>query len=143
MEDKPEKFDLMAPFEAKAPLVEKALEEFVKSDCPQTKKICESMSYSLMAGGKRIRPMITLAACEMLGGSVEEGMPIAIATEMIQTSSLIHDDLPAMDNDDLVSGSYVYGRGGVLRESRRRSLRREQSSIMYETDPSHKQHTQY
>ena len=104
VEEKPEKFDLMAWFEAKAPLVEKALEESVKSDCPQTKKICESMSYSLMAGGKRIRPMIALAACEMLGGSIEEGMPIAIATEMIHTFSLIHDDLPAMDNDDLRRG---------------------------------------
>jgi len=103
----------MAWFESKAPLVEKALEDSVTSHCPQTKKICESMSYSLMAGGKRIRPMIALAACEMLGGTIEEGMPIAIASEMIHTFSLIHDDLPSMDNDDLRRGKptnhIVYG----------------------------------
>merc|ERR1711920_1218180 len=113
VEEKTDKFDLMAWFESKSPLVEKALEESVTSHCPQTKKICESMSYSLMAGGKRIRPMIALAACEMLGGTIEEGMPIAIATEMIHTFSLIHDDLPSMDNDDLRRGKptnhIVYG----------------------------------
>ena len=98
------KFDSMAWFEDKAPLVEKALADTLKSTCPQTKKICEAMEYSSMAGGKRVCPMVALAVCEMLGGTIEEGMPIAIATEMIHTSSLIHDDLPAMDNDDLRRG---------------------------------------
>lgn len=59
------------------------------------------MRYSLMAGGKRVRPILTIAACEMFGGSMEDAMPTAVSTEMIHTMSLIHDDLPAMDDDDL------------------------------------------
>ena len=62
------------------------------------------MKYSLMAGGKRIRPILCLAACEMFGGSDKVAMPTAVALEMIHTMSLIHDDLPAMDNDDLRRG---------------------------------------
>ena len=57
-----------------------------------------------MAGGKRIRPILCLAACEMFGGSDKVAMPTAVALEMIHTMSLIHDDLPAMDNDDLRRG---------------------------------------
>ena len=87
----------------KAP-IESALEASVKSRIPQTDKICESMSYSLMAGGKRIRPVLCIAACEMFGGSQETAMPTAVALEMIHTMSLIHDDLPSMDNDDLRRG---------------------------------------
>ena len=64
----------------------------------------EAMSYSLEAGGKRIRPVLLLAACEMAGGDPEEALPFACALEMIHTYSLIHDDLPAMDNDDLRRG---------------------------------------
>jgi geranylgeranyl diphosphate synthase type II len=79
----------------------------------QTKKIQESMRYSLLAGGKRIRPILCLAACEMFGGSEEMAMPTAIALEMIHTMSLIHDDLPAMDNDSLRRGKptnhVIYG----------------------------------
>ena len=63
-----------------------------------------AMGYSLEAGGKRLRPVLLLAACEMAGGSVEEALPFACALEMIHTYSLIHDDLPAMDNDDLRRG---------------------------------------
>lgn len=62
------------------------------------------MSYSLMAGGKRIRPVLCIAACEMLGGHQDTAMPTAVALEMIHTMSLIHDDLPAMDDDDLRRG---------------------------------------
>ena len=62
------------------------------------------MSYSLMAGGKRIRPVLCIAACEMLGGQQDTAMPTAVALEMIHTMSLIHDDLPAMDDDDLRRG---------------------------------------
>lgn len=87
----------------KAP-IESALEASVKSRIPQTDKICESMSYSLMAGGKRIRPVLCLAACEMFGGTEEMAMPTAVALEMIHTMSLIHDDLPSMDNDDMRRG---------------------------------------
>jgi geranylgeranyl diphosphate synthase type II len=62
------------------------------------------MKYSLMAGGKRIRPILCLAACEMFGGSEASAMPVAVAIEMIHTMSLIHDDLPSMDNDELRRG---------------------------------------
>ena len=64
----------------------------------------EAMSYSLEAGGKRIRPALLLAACETAGGDSGEALPFACALEMIHTYSLIHDDLPAMDNDDLRRG---------------------------------------
>ena len=67
-------------------------------------KLLESMAYSLEAGGKRLRPVLLLAACEMAGGDAEAALPFACALEMIHTYSLIHDDLPAMDNDDLRRG---------------------------------------
>src|SRR5690625_402194 len=78
---------------------------------PQTLK--QSMEYSLRAGGKRIRPMLLLAATEALQGPIEEAVPIASALELIHTYSLIHDDLPAMDDDDFRRGKptnhKVYG----------------------------------
>ncbi|MBI5193282.1 MAG: polyprenyl synthetase family protein [Nitrospirae bacterium] len=64
----------------------------------------ESMHYSLLAGGKRIRPVLAIAACEAVNGKAESAIPIAVAIEMIHTYSLIHDDLPSMDNDDLRRG---------------------------------------
>lgn len=64
----------------------------------------ESMNYSLMAGGKRMRPILLLTAAESLGGSIEAAMPIACAVEMVHTYSLIHDDLPVMDDDDYRRG---------------------------------------
>ncbi len=76
-------------------------------------KIYEAMRYSLLAGGKRLRPILTIASCELLGGNMEMAMPTACAMEMIHTMSLIHDDLPAMDNDDYRRGQLtnhkVYG----------------------------------
>ena len=98
------KFDLNEYLLSKKEPVEKALDESVVSTMEETKKICESMSYSLMAGGKRIRPVLCIAACEMFGGKMETAMPCAVSLEMIHTMSLIHDDLPAMDNDDLRRG---------------------------------------
>jgi geranylgeranyl diphosphate synthase type II len=62
------------------------------------------MRYSVFAGGKRVRPILMLAACEAAGGNIEEAMPAACAMEMIHTYSLIHDDLPAMDDDDFRRG---------------------------------------
>ena len=62
------------------------------------------MSYSLMAGGKRLRPILLLKCCQMCGGNMEEAMPFACAMEMIHTYSLVHDDLPSMDNDDFRRG---------------------------------------
>lgn len=67
-------------------------------------KIHESMRYSLLAGGKRVRPVLCLAACELVGGEEAMAIPSACAVEMIHTMSLIHDDLPCMDNDDLRRG---------------------------------------
>ena len=81
-------------------------------------KLFEAMDYSLSAGGKRLRPVLLLAACETLGGDVNEALPFACALEMIHTYSLIHDDLPAMDNDDLRRGRptnhKVYGEGMAI-----------------------------
>lgn len=64
----------------------------------------QAMKYSLMAGGKRLRPLLVIAACEALGGRREAALPVAAAIEMVHTYSLIHDDLPAMDNDDYRRG---------------------------------------
>lgn len=106
-------FNLKEYLASKIEPIEKALAASVKSNQPQTDKICESMSYSLMAGGKRIRPVLCIAACEMFGGTQDVAMPTAVALEMIHTMSLIHDDLPSMDNDDLRRGKptnhIIYG----------------------------------
>lgn len=64
----------------------------------------QSMTYSVVAGGKRVRPLLTLLACEACGGTLEAALPAACAIELIHTYSLIHDDLPAMDDDDLRRG---------------------------------------
>ncbi|MBO4563526.1 MAG: polyprenyl synthetase family protein [Clostridia bacterium] len=67
-------------------------------------RLHEAMFYSLEAGGKRLRPCLVLAVCEMLGGDIEKALPAACALEMIHTYSLIHDDLPCMDDDDMRRG---------------------------------------
>ena len=85
--------------------VEAALDQCLddlSAECPDLLR--EAMRYSLLAGGKRLRPVMTLMACEACGGQVEAAMPAACAIEMIHTYSLIHDDLPAMDDDDLRRG---------------------------------------
>jgi len=97
-------FDLASYMEEKRVYTEAALDASLTSTCPETDLIIESMRYSLMAGGKRVRPMLCFAATEMFGGSLEVAKPTAVALEMIHTMSLIHDDLPAMDNDDLRRG---------------------------------------
>ena len=73
------------------------------NDAPQ-KKLFEAMRYSLLAGGKRLRPVMVLAFCELCGGNAENALPFAAALEMVHTYSLIHDDLPCMDNDDYRRG---------------------------------------
>lgn len=82
-----------------------------QQDCPVTLR--ESMAYSLLAGGKRLRPVLVLLTCEACGGDSEAALPAACAIEMIHTYSLIHDDLPAMDDDDYRRGRLtnhkVYG----------------------------------
>lgn len=89
------------------PIIEKInaeLNSYVADKNSQQDIIYEIMRYSLMAGGKRLRPILMLKTCEMCGGDADEAMPYACAMEMIHTYSLIHDDLPAMDNDDLRRG---------------------------------------
>ena len=104
-------FDLSRYLSERQSLVEAALDRAIAVVYPTT--IYESMRYSLMAGGKRLRPILCLATCEMVGGTLEMAMPTACALEMIHTMSLIHDDLPAMDNDDYRRGKLtnhkVYG----------------------------------
>ncbi len=80
------------------------LEEYMKHPDLAQNSIFNAMNYSLFAGGKRLRPIIMLLVCDMLGGDEKEVLPFACALEMIHTYSLIHDDLPAMDNDDLRRG---------------------------------------
>ncbi|KGN48443.1 geranylgeranyl pyrophosphate synthase 7, chloroplastic [Cucumis sativus] len=86
----------------KSNLVNQALDEAVSLQDPL--KIHEAMRYSLLAGGKRVRPVLCLAACDLVGGSESAAIPAACSIEMIHTMSLIHDDLPCMDNDDLRRG---------------------------------------
>nr|VDC73696.1 unnamed protein product [Brassica rapa] len=104
-------FDFMSYILRKADSVNRALDSAVPLREPL--KIHEAMRYSLLAGGKRVRPVLCIAACELVGGEESLAMPAACAVEMIHTMSLIHDDLPCMDNDDLRRGKptnhKVYG----------------------------------
>lgn len=103
----------------KASFIENVLKEYMPKEEGYQKTVIEAMNYSLSAGGKRLRPILTLEACKVVGGNEEEAIPFAIAIEMIHTYSLIHDDLPALDNDDLRRGRAtnhkVYGEAmGIL-----------------------------
>jgi geranylgeranyl diphosphate synthase type II len=95
-------FDLKGYLNQRREVVESALNASIEVVYPE--KIYEAMRYSLLAGGKRLRPILCLATCELLGGTLEMAIPTACALEMIHTMSLIHDDLPAMDNDDYRRG---------------------------------------
>ena len=85
-------------------LVENELRMIFSTFRPSSSTLMEAMEYSLFADGKRIRPGLALAACEAMGGDVEVVLPFAAAIEMIHTYSLIHDDLPCVDNDDVRRG---------------------------------------
>ena len=87
-----------------AALIEKAMEKYLDGTGRRYEMLIDSMRYSAYAGGKRIRPFLTLEFCRMLGGNVGAALPYACAIEMIHTYSLIHDDLPCMDNDDFRRG---------------------------------------
>lgn len=104
-------FNLLKYLKGRQAQVEAALDLSLPLIYPE--KIYEAMRYSLLAGGKRLRPILCLATCELAGGTIEMAMPTACALEMIHTMSLIHDDLPAMDNDDYRRGKLtnhkVYG----------------------------------
>lgn len=99
-------------------MVEKALDAyFPEQDCPQ-KSLLEACRYSLLAGGKRIRPCLLLEFYRLCGGNPQNALPFACGLEMIHTYSLIHDDLPCMDNDDYrrgrLSNHKVYGEDSAL-----------------------------
>lgn len=104
-------FDLKTYLANRSTEVETALDQYLPVVYPET--IYESMRYSLMAGGKRLRPILCLATCELMEGNIAQAMPTACALEMVHTMSLIHDDLPSMDNDDYRRGKLtnhkVYG----------------------------------
>jgi geranylgeranyl diphosphate synthase type II len=88
----------------RAATVEAALDRFVPPESTPPATLHRAMRYSLLGGGKRLRPILVLAAGEACGAAEEHLLPIACAVEMIHTYSLVHDDLPAMDNDDLRRG---------------------------------------
>lgn len=85
-------------------LIEEHLPDFLPEIDHKSITLYEAMKYSLSSGGKRIRPVLMLAACDFAGGDINSALPYACAAEYIHTYSLIHDDLPAMDNDDLRRG---------------------------------------
>ena len=95
--------------------IETVLKQLLQTKQPQFGTLYESMNYSLMAGGKRIRPVLMLATIEALGHDAAPYTEMACALECIHTYSLIHDDLPCMDNDDLRRGKptnhVIYGPG--------------------------------
>ena len=96
-------------------IIEKALVEELQEDKALDPRLCEAMKYSLTAGGKRLRPILVMAAADAIGATGTDYIHIACALEMIHTYSLIHDDLPAMDNDDYRRGKLtnhkVFGEG--------------------------------
>jgi geranylgeranyl diphosphate synthase, type II len=94
-------FDLDSYTQERLALISEALESFCPHDGSQLR---EAMRYSLLAGGKRLRPLLCIAAAEAVGSNIQAVLPAACALEMIHTFSLIHDDLPAMDDDDLRRG---------------------------------------
>ncbi|MNO39161.1 Farnesyl diphosphate synthase [compost metagenome] len=99
-------------------LVMNELEAALPGDWNVPSNLKDAMNYSLQAGGKRLRPLLVIAACEALGGSRGAALPVAAAIEMVHTYSLIHDDLPAMDNDDYRRGKLtnhkVYGEATAI-----------------------------
>ena len=97
-------FDLQAYLTERRALVDAALERHLPSEAAPPLTIHRAMRYSVMAGGKRLRPILVIAGAEAVGGTATMVMPTACALEMIHTYSLIHDDLPAMDDDDYRRG---------------------------------------
>ncbi len=97
-------FDLQHYLKQRVQFVEQALDRAVICRDVPGARLLEAMRYSLTAGGKRLRPILAIASCEAVGGDPEDAVGLACALEMIHTYSLIHDDLPCMDDDDLRRG---------------------------------------
>ena len=98
------KFDLEAYLQERRGLVDAALDGFLPSEDTRPPSVHRAMRYSVLAGGKRLRPILVIAGAEVVGASPSAVMPTACAMELIHTYSLIHDDLPAMDDDDYRRG---------------------------------------
>jgi len=98
-------FDLGAYMKQRADAVDAALERFLPAETLRPETLHKAMRYSVFAGGKRLRPVLVIAGAESVGGTAERVMPSACAMELIHTYSLVHDDLPAMDNDDFRRGA--------------------------------------
>ncbi|MHB9074959.1 MAG: polyprenyl synthetase family protein [Desulfobaccales bacterium] len=96
--------DLKAYLEERRGLINRTLQAYLPQVRGPAFRVTQAMHYSLFVGGKRLRPILCLAAAEAVGGDAGEVLPVACALEMIHTYSLIHDDLPAMDDDDLRRG---------------------------------------
>ena len=112
---RPRTFDLQAYLESRTERINQALDQFLPGETTKPATIHQAMRYSLFAGGKRMRPALCLAAASACGGNEEDALQLACAVECIHTYSLIHDDLPAMDNDDFRRGKptnhKIFGEG--------------------------------
>jgi geranylgeranyl diphosphate synthase type II len=110
--------DLKHYLSRRGKLVDTALDKYLPNENELPSVLHKAMRYSVFAGGKRVRPILLLAACEAVGGDINNALPAACAMEMIHTYSLIHDDLPAMDNDDFRRGRptshKVYGEATAI-----------------------------
>src|SRR5688572_13651240 len=113
-----DKFDLDDYLRGQSALIDHALENYLSRYPEAHQTIFRAMHYGVFPGGKRIRPILTLAAAELFGATVSRSMPFACAVELIHAYSIIHDDLPAMDDDDLRRGEptahKVFGEGMAL-----------------------------
>ncbi len=111
-------WELKGYLKERTQLIESALDRYLPSATTLPTTLHGAMRYSVFAGGKRIRPILMLAACEAVGGEIKNVLPAACAIEMIHSYSLIHDDLPAMDDDDLRRGNptnhKVYGEATAI-----------------------------
>ncbi len=96
--------DLKRYLAARQKKIERALERYLPDENTKPPTIHKAIRYSLFAGGKRLRPILCLAAAEACGGKIDRALPLACALECIHTYSLVHDDLPSMDNDDFRRG---------------------------------------
>lgn len=114
----PAPFDLGEYLRRQSTLIDKALEKQLARYSCESQTVFRALRYAVFSGGKRIRPTLTLAAAEIFGGQAENVLPFACAVELIHASSLIHDDLPALDNDDVRRGiptaHKVFGEGMAL-----------------------------
>ncbi len=110
--------NLLLKIKENAELIASAIDEYLSGSIDEISVLTDSMKYSASSGGKRIRPFLTLEVAKMLGGRTEAALPYACAIEMIHTYSLIHDDLPCMDNDDIRRGKptnhIVFGEANAL-----------------------------